>query len=126
MRATALFLLLISSTGAFLRAPVAPSRINHTSKQPACAFPGRPSHLGTNDGLRVTSDNVVDIRGGGDSPPSIIAKSGAFVSKNFFLIGMAVAVSFAKLLPEVSAHMWCRWFVIYSGIFMCIDYRLPR
>ena len=103
----ALFLLLIASTTAFQRAPpvVAPSRINNAPKQPRCAFP-RPSHLGgTNDGLRVTSDDLVGIRGGGDgSPPSIVAKSRAFVSKNFFLIGMGVAVSFAKLLPEVSTH----------------------
>eukprot|EP00986_Skeletonema_menzelii_P012440 scaffold6877_cov135-Skeletonema_menzelii.AAC.6 len=94
----ALFLLLIASTTAFQRAPpvVAPSRINNAPKQPRCAFP-RPSHLGgTNDGLRVTSDDLVGIRGGGDgSPPSIVAKSRAFVSKNFFLIGMA---SFAHMI----------------------------
>ena len=67
--------------------------------------------MGTNDGLSVTSDNVVGIRGGGgeddSSPPSIVAKSRAFVSKNFFLIGMGVAVSFAKLLPEVSTTRVC-------------------
>ena len=105
----ALLLLCISSVTAFQRAVpvVAPSRINNT---PRCAFP-RPSNLGTNenDGLRVTSDNVVGIRGGGgeddSSPPSIVAKSRAFVSKNFFLIGMGVAVSFAKLLPEVSTRV---------------------
>lgn len=116
MKAAALFLLLISSTSAFLRAPsnngpVAPSWINHLLQQPRCAFPVGSSHC-TNDGLRVTADDVVRTRGGGDdTSPAIVEKSRAFVSKNFFLIGMAVAVSAAKLFPEVSVST-------------CYEYRL--
>lgn len=44
------------------------------------------------------------VRGGGgddDDISSSLEKMRAFVSKNFFLLGMFVAVSFAKLFPEV-------------------------
>lgn len=44
------------------------------------------------------------VRGGGgddDDISSALEKMRAFVSKNFFLLGMFVAVSFAKLFPEV-------------------------
>ena len=49
------------------------------------------------------------VRGGNaaaadDDDKSTMEKAKAFVSKNFFLLGMVVAVSFAKLLPEVSLH----------------------
>lgn len=113
MKAATLFLLLISSTSAFfLRAPsnngpVAPSRINVPPQKPRCAFPdtGTSSSHSNTDVLRVTGDDVVSIRGGGNgTSPSITAKSRAFVSKNFFLIGMGVAVSLAKLFPEVSTR----------------------
>ena len=113
MKTTALLLLLISSTNAFLRAPanngvIASSRRgNNFIEQPRCAVPSK-KRCKYVDGLHATIDNVVGIRGGGDEkPPSIITKSKAFMSKNFFLIGMAVAVSFAKLFPQVSSEMFC-------------------
>ena len=52
------------------------------------------------------SDDVMRalaVRGGdtADSTPSTFDKAKKFASKNFFLLGMIVAVSFAKLFPEV-------------------------
>ena len=55
------------------------------------------------------SDNIlrgISVRGGDTTSsstpsPSIVDKTKTFVSKNFFLLGMVVAVAFAKLLPEV-------------------------
>lgn len=44
------------------------------------------------------------VRGGDTNTPSIMDKTKAFVSKNFFLLGMVVAVSFAKLLPELGKN----------------------
>jgi len=114
MKAVALFVhfLIISSTSAFLNnGSVTPSKIsNIPNQQPrSCrSYHGASSHY-RNDGLlHLTSDgeNAVSIRGGGGdatsfSPP-IVAKLRAFLSMNFFLIGMAVVVSFAKIFPEVS------------------------
>ena len=67
----------------------------------------------SNDGLHLTnksSNDIFGIRGGGkgDVSPTIAEKTRSFVSKNFFLIGMGVAVSFAKLLPEVSYQALAR------------------
>ena len=55
---------------------------------------------------RSTRDTILGIRGGGgdddiSSSPSVMDKTRAFVSKNFFLLGMVVAVAFAKLFPQV-------------------------
>ena len=55
---------------------------------------------------RSTRDIILDIRGGGgdndiSSSSSVMDKTRAFVSKNFFLLGMVVAVAFAKLFPQV-------------------------
>lgn len=48
---------------------------------------------------------VVQLRGGGDSESkSLITSVSTFVSKNFFLLGMIVAVSFAKLFPELGKN----------------------
>ena len=59
---------------------------------------------------RSTRDIILGIRGGGcsediSSSPSVMDKTRAFVSKNFFLLGMVVAVAFAKLFPEVRCYM---------------------
>lgn len=121
MKAAALYLLflLLSSTNAFLTA-AAPSngslvslRIN---KEPT-RFVHSTAHLAsshhrrhyTNDGLHLTKrsiNDIVGIRGGGgdNASPTIVEKTRSFVSKNFFLIGMGVAVSFAKLLPELGKN----------------------
>ena len=53
------------------------------------------------DGPSSKAFNVISLRGGDTTTLSIIDKSKAFISKNFFLVGMVVAVSFAKLFPEV-------------------------
>ena len=55
---------------------------------------------------RSTRDIILDIRGGGgdndiSSSSSVMDKTRAFVSKNFFLLGMVVVVAFAKLFPQV-------------------------
>ncbi|KAK1735467.1 bile acid:sodium symporter family protein [Skeletonema marinoi] len=95
MKAAALFLLLLSSTSAFLRAPSNNGPIASSAKM---CLPWTIS-LGTNDGLRVTGDDVVSIRGGGGdaASPSIVAKSKAFISKNFFLIGMGLSLKLSEL-----------------------------
>jgi len=47
----------------------------------------------------------MSVRGGGsDDNTSSIEKAKAFVSKNFFLLGMAAAVSFAKLFPQLGKN----------------------
>ena len=45
--------------------------------------------------------DLLNIRGGDATSASFIDKTKTFVSKNFFLVGMFVAVSLAKLYPEV-------------------------
>lgn len=119
MKAAALYLLhlLSSSTNAFLTvaAPSNGSLVSFSiNKQPTRCVHSTATHLASshhrdcsNDGLHLTnrsSNDIVGIRGGGgnDASPTIVEKTRSFVSKNFFLIGMGVAVSFAKLLPEVS------------------------
>jgi sodium/bile acid cotransporter 7 len=47
---------------------------------------------------------VTKLRSVVDGLSSFIAKADAFVSRNFFLVGMMVAVSFAKLLPELGKN----------------------
>jgi sodium/bile acid cotransporter 7 len=59
--------------------------------------------------LEVARDSecdVVKFRGGGDglASSSLINKVGAYVSKNFFLFGMIVAVSFAKAFPNLGKN----------------------
>jgi sodium/bile acid cotransporter 7 len=59
--------------------------------------------------LEVARDSecdVVKFRGGGDglASSSLINKVGAYVSKNFFLLGMIVAVSFAKAFPNLGKN----------------------
>lgn len=44
------------------------------------------------------------VRGGGDGTPSALEKTKSFVSKNFFLIGMVFAVSFARLFPQLGKN----------------------
>lgn len=124
MKAAALYLLflLLSSTNAFLTA-AAPSNGSlvslRTNQQSArCVHSAHLAsshrhHHYSNDGLHLTnrsSNDIFGIRGGGgeDASPTIVEKTRSFVSKNFFLIGMGVAVSFAKLLPEVS-NQACIW-----------------
>ena len=51
------------------------------------------------------SAGVAQLRGGGDSEStSLINAVNKFVTKNFFLLGMIVAVSIAKLLPELGKN----------------------
>ena len=52
-----------------------------------------------------TTDDVPNLRGGGDTNSlSLVNKISAYMSKNFFLLGMVVAVSFAKLFPELGKN----------------------
>lgn len=44
--------------------------------------------------------------GGGDDTSSTLDRTKAFVSKNFFLLGMVVAVSFAKFFPQVGMDIF--------------------
>ncbi|KAL7462659.1 hypothetical protein ACHAXS_003036 [Conticribra weissflogii] len=50
------------------------------------------------------SEGQVAVRGGDTSSSSIVEKTKAFVEKNFFLVGMVVAVSLAKLYPELGKN----------------------
>ena len=62
-------------------------------------FDGNFSSSSDSDNMR----GLMAIRGGDTTSPtsSLVDKTKAFVSKNFFLLGMVVAVSLAKLFPEV-------------------------
>ena len=56
--------------------------------------------------LNEGAAGVVELRGGGGEPSSVsmTSKIRTFTSKNFFLLGMIAAVSFAKLLPELGRN----------------------
>lgn len=66
------------------------------------------SHPSDGDANGNTSASRAAMRAlavrGGDAAPSIADKTKAFASKNFFLIGMVVAVSLAKLFPELGKN----------------------
>ncbi len=132
MKAAALYLLFLlsSSTNAFLTA-AAPSNGSFVSlrlnKQPTRCV--RSTASSGNDGLHLnsrSSTDIVGIRGGGgeDASPTIVEKTRSFVSKNFFLIGMGVAVSFAKLLPEVSNQAFASGCKTIEFNVLCCSLRL--
>mmetsp|Transcript_6819 Transcript_6819/g.13622 ORF Transcript_6819/g.13622 Transcript_6819/m.13622 type:complete len:336 (-) Transcript_6819:587-1594(-) len=54
--------------------------------------------------LVTEASAVTNVRGGDTSSSSIVKKAKAFVEKNFFLVGMVVAVSLAKLYPELGKN----------------------
>jgi len=100
-----LYLVVVSSTSAFLT-----QNERHRIISPVLSLSGRtaplyPKPQSKNDQRILTFHHTqLSVRGGGDdviSSSSSIEKAKAFVSKNFFLLGMAVAVSFAKLFPQV-------------------------
>ena len=69
------------------------------------------------DDLRSTRDIILGIRGGGGegistSSSSFMDKTRAFVSKNFFLLGMVVAVAFAKLFPQVRCSIYVSQYML--------------
>lgn len=61
------------------------------------------SELTHNEKAENYASKIAYLRGGGDCV-SMKHKIGAYVSKNFFLLGMIVAVSFAKLYPELGKN----------------------
>ena len=118
MKAAALYLLFLlsSSTNAFLTvaAPSNGSLVSFRCVHSTGHLASSHHRHYSNDGLHATdrsSNGIVGIRGGGgdDASPTKVEKTRSFVSKNFFLIGMGVAVSFAKLLPEVSNQAFRIW-----------------
>mmetsp|Transcript_9615 Transcript_9615/g.20808 ORF Transcript_9615/g.20808 Transcript_9615/m.20808 type:complete len:439 (-) Transcript_9615:185-1501(-) len=76
-------------------------KIFATTPIPSSTFSNNSS-----DSNESNMDNVLSVRGGGDasSSPSMVEKTKTFISKNFFLLGMVVAVSFAKLFPELGKN----------------------
>eukprot|EP00579_Thalassiosira_antarctica_P010733 CAMPEP_0201916580 /NCGR_PEP_ID=MMETSP0903-20130614/6183_1 /ASSEMBLY_ACC=CAM_ASM_000552 /TAXON_ID=420261 /ORGANISM="Thalassiosira antarctica, Strain CCMP982" /LENGTH=442 /DNA_ID=CAMNT_0048452435 /DNA_START=13 /DNA_END=1344 /DNA_ORIENTATION=+ len=71
-----------------------------SSSQPL--FDGNFSSISDGDNMR----ELMAVRGGDttSSTSSLVDKTKAFVSKNFFLLGMVVAVSLAKLFPELGKN----------------------
>ena len=57
-------------------------------------------------------DSLISLRSGSEaqsldgnnSSPSLVSRLATFANKNFFLVGMFVAVTIAKLFPAVSFH----------------------
>ena len=60
-------------------------------------------YVGSRTRMHDAAD-VVKLRGGSNSASSMMDKISAYVSKNFFLLGMIFAVSFAKLFPELGKN----------------------
>ena len=98
------FLCLVSSTNAFLTQNerhriIGPVPAIDSRRQTVSLYPKDDQRI-----LTLTYHHTqLSVRGGGsdDDVSSSIEKAKAFVSKNFFLLGMAAAVSFAKLFPQV-------------------------
>ena len=100
-----LCLVVVSSTNAFLT-----QNERHRILSPVSTLSGRtaplyPKTQSKNDQRILTHHTQLSVRGGesddDNGTSSSIEKAKAFVSKNFFLLGMAAAVSFAKLFPQV-------------------------
>lgn len=70
---------------------------------PRTIYPGRLGETVSGD---ITHDggHISKLRGGDSASLPLVVKINEFVSKNFFLIGMIVAVSFAKIFPELGKN----------------------
>ncbi|KAL7478427.1 hypothetical protein ACHAW6_004192 [Cyclotella cf. meneghiniana] len=70
---------------------------------PRTIYPWRLGEIVSGD---ITHDggHISKLRGGDSTSLPLVVKINEFVSKNFFLIGMIVAVSFAKIFPELGKN----------------------
>lgn len=55
------------------------------------------------------------VNGGAEESIPLLSKLKSFSEKNFFVLGMLVAVSLARLFPEVYAIHWCGWKLSLNG-----------
>jgi hypothetical protein len=108
---SSLVLLVLSAhLNAFTLASVPLSRAHLTNKETQLNTIKNKFNRDQYDIYSVASkhDHVVSLRAGGDmmtdgNEPSLVSKAKAFANKNFFLVGMFVAVILAKLVPSVSS-----------------------
>ena len=101
-----LYLVVVPSTNAFLTQNERQRIVSPVSSLSGRTVPLYPNPQSKNDQRILTYHHTqLSVRGGGsddDNNTSLsIEKAKAFVSKNFFLLGMVAAVSFAKLFPQV-------------------------
>ena len=104
-----LYLVVVPSTNAFLAQNERQRIVSPVSSLSGRTVPLYPKSK--NDQRILTYHHTqLSVRGGGsddDNNTSLsIEKAKAFVSKNFFLLGMAAAVSFAKLFPQVNQQVY--------------------
>jgi hypothetical protein len=107
---SSLVLLVLSAhLNAFTLASVPTSRAHFTNKETQLNIIKNNFNRDQYDINSVASkhDHLVSLRAGGDTTtdgcePSLVSKANTFVNKNFFLVGMFLAVILAKLVPSVS------------------------